>query len=341
MKDTIAYREKWPSFSIGANSSRAENDADIELEDIINAEEIQSIMDDFHCLTGMTTAVLDLKGRVIEATGWQDICSKYHRINQDTLKNCTVSDLLLGKNLKPGEYFEYKCENGLWDIVTPLFVGTKHLANIFTGQFFYNVEQVDEAFFIKRAEKFGFDKESYMDAFHRIPRYNRETIKNLVSFLVKFTTYISKISLAKLQLEKEVYERKHAEEALRESEKKYRTLFDMESDAIALIDVESGNTLEINESFINLYGYSREEVLQMKSTDFSIESEKAQKVSQKNKKSIPIRWHKKKDGAVFPTEISDNVFKYKEEKLKISLKTIKISSIVFWIKVHILPGYQI
>ncbi len=308
IKDDIVHREKWPSYSIESNINREVYNAGIELESIINAIEIQSIMDDFYCLTGMGTAVLDLKGRVIEATGWQDICTKFHRVNQNTLKNCTESDLFLAKNLKPGEYVEYKCKNGLWDVVTPLYVGTKHLGNIFTGQFFYDDEQVDEAFFIKQAEKFEFDKDLYMDAFHRIPRYNRETIKNLMSFLVKFTTYISKTSLAKIQLEKEAFERKQAEEALRESEKKYRTLFDMESDAIALIDVETGNMLEVNKAFISLYGYSREKVLQMKNTDFSIEPDKTKKATQEHKKVIPIRWHKKKDGTVFPTEIAANIF---------------------------------
>ncbi|MFA4915866.1 MAG: hypothetical protein WC560_04265 [Syntrophales bacterium] len=47
------------------------NIPDVDLGAIIDAEEIRSILDDFYYLTNMATAMLDLKGRVIEATGWQ------------------------------------------------------------------------------------------------------------------------------------------------------------------------------------------------------------------------------------------------------------------------------
>ncbi|WP_419662733.1 two component system sensor histidine kinase, hybrid [Desulfosarcina variabilis str. Montpellier] len=184
------------------------------LESIIDIEEIQSIMDDFHNLTGMPTAILDMNGNVIEATGWQDICTKFHRVHPETAQNCTESDLYLVKNIKPGEYKEYQCKNGLWDVVTPLYIGNKHLGNIYTGQFFYDDDSVAEEMFIQQAEKYGFDKEAYIDAFRRIPRYSRKTISHLMSFLVKFTSYISNVSYANIELEKENHERKRAEEKI-------------------------------------------------------------------------------------------------------------------------------
>ena len=99
----------------------------------------------------MVTAILDLKGNVIEATGWQDICTKFHRINPRTAQSCTESDLYLAKNIKPGDYAEYRCKNGLWDVVTPLYIDNKHMGNIYTGQFFYDDDLVDENEFIQQA----------------------------------------------------------------------------------------------------------------------------------------------------------------------------------------------
>lgn len=181
---------------------------------MINVEEIQSIMDDFYLLTGMVTAILDLNGNVIESTGWQDICTKFHRIHPGTAHNCTESDLFLAQNLKIGEYVDYKCKNGLTDVVTPLYVGTKHIGNIYTGQFFYKDEEIDEEAFVQRAVKYGFDQTSYLEAFRKIPRYSPETIENLMSFLVKFSTYISKILLTNVQLEQQILERRYAEEEI-------------------------------------------------------------------------------------------------------------------------------
>lgn len=240
---------------------------DVDLGAIINARQIQSVMDDFSYLTNMVTAILDLKGRVIEASGWQDICKKFHRINPQTARNCTESDLFLAKNLKPGEYIDYQCKNGLWDVVTPLYVGTKHLGNIYTGQFFYDDDSIDETLFIKQAEKYGFDKKSYLDAFQRIPRYSRETINHLMGFLVKFTTYISKISLSNLQLEKEIRERKQAQEALIESETHLRTLVRTLPDLVWLKD-QRGIYLFCNSRFENFFGAKEKDIIGKTDHDF-------------------------------------------------------------------------
>ncbi|MFC1788294.1 PAS domain S-box protein [Thermodesulfobacteriota bacterium] len=116
----------------------------------------------------------------------------------------------------------------------------------------------------------------------------------------------------------DVTSRKQAEIALKESEEKYRKLFDMESDALALIDVESGNIIDVNKSFIKLYGYSRKEILGMKNIDFSAEPDKTAKATQNREQYIPIRNHKKKDGSVFPVEITASIFEHQGRNVHIA-----------------------
>jgi PAS domain S-box-containing protein len=58
----------------------------------------------------------------------------------------------------------------------------------------------------------------------------------------------------------DVTEQKEMEEALKESEKKYRTLFDNAADLICVINTK-GNFLDLNEKFEEESGYSREEML--------------------------------------------------------------------------------
>ena len=55
-------------------------------------------------------------------------------------------------------------------------------------------------------------------------------------------------------------QRRAAEQALRESEEKYRLLFDNERDALALLDLESRRFLDANAAFFALLGYDREEL---------------------------------------------------------------------------------
>ncbi len=101
-----------------------------------------------------------------------------------------------------------------------------------------------------------------------------------------------------------------AREALRSRDEEYLTLFDMVSDALGLIDIETGQMLDVNNAFVELYGYSKSEVLRMKNTDFSAEPEKTAEATRLRGAYIPIRWHKKKDGTVFPTEIAARILKY-------------------------------
>ena len=102
-------------------------------------------------------------------------------------------------------------------------------------------------------------------------------------------------------------EQNRAAERLQESEAKYRQLFEMESDALFLIDNRTGEIYDANLAAVSLYGYSRDELLRMKNTDLSAEPDETRNASDRaisaNTVQIPLRFHRKKDGTVFPVEI--------------------------------------
>ena len=64
----------------------------------------------------------------------------------------------------------------------------------------------------------------------------------------------------------DISERKHAEESLRESEQRYRTLFEQASDAI-FVETIDDRIVDVNQRACELLGYSREELLQLCVTD--------------------------------------------------------------------------
>ena len=102
-------------------------------------------------------------------------------------------------------------------------------------------------------------------------------------------------------------EQNRAAERILESEAKYRQLFEMESDALFLIDNRTGEIYDANFAAVSLYGYSRDELLRMKNTDLSAEPDETRNASVRaisaNTVQIPLRYHRKKDGTVFPVEI--------------------------------------
>jgi len=102
--------------------------------------------------------------------------------------------------------------------------------------------------------------------------------------------------------------------AIQESEEQYRLIFNLVSDAIFLIDNETGQILEVNKAASSLYGYSREELLSMNHRDVSAEPERTREATLKEMTVVPLRYHRKKDGAVFPVEITATHLMWKGRK---------------------------
>jgi PAS domain S-box-containing protein len=67
----------------------------------------------------------------------------------------------------------------------------------------------------------------------------------------------------------DIRERKRAQQALRESEANYRTIFDAANDATFVFDPENGAMLDVNLKMCEMYGYSREQVLRLNVEDLS------------------------------------------------------------------------
>ncbi len=117
---------------------------------------------------------------------------------------------------------------------------------------------------------------------------------------------------------KDITERKSAESALRENEEKYRRLFEVESDALFLIERDSGRIHDANKAALEIYGYSLQEFLSMRNYDLSTEPEKTRKATLKDLPRVPLRLHRKKDGTVFPVEIKARSFLLKGKKMHLA-----------------------
>jgi len=68
---------------------------------------------------------------------------------------------------------------------------------------------------------------------------------------------------------RDITERKRTEEALRESETRFRLMFDSHSSVMLLIDPENGRILDANVSAAQFYGYSKAELTQMTIQDIN------------------------------------------------------------------------
>ena len=106
--------------------------------------------------------------------------------------------------------------------------------------------------------------------------------------------------------------RKIAEQQLKESENKYRTLFESSTDGIYSTDME-GKFIEVNKAFLKMLGYSKNELL-----------------AKNNRQITPPKWHEKEDEITF-SQLSDEESKIYEKELIRKDGLIIPISVRFWI----------
>jgi PAS domain S-box-containing protein len=220
--------------------------------ELVDVAELRKSFESFTALTGVPTAILDLDGTILIATGWQDICTRFHRVHPVTTARCLHSDTVLAGNLRKGEAFNvYRCGNGLVDVAVPIAIGGTHVANFFMGQFFF--EPPDPAFFEGQAREFGFDPAAYREALRKVPIFTQENVRHIMAFLSRQVQLIGEMGLARRRVE-------DANADLRRSEQKYRRIFENAVEGLFLSSLE-GRILDGNPAMVHILGYDSIEQL--------------------------------------------------------------------------------
>lgn len=179
------------------------------LSDLLDLAIIQKMADAHYQAAGIPIGIIDaIDGSILIRAGWQDICTKFHRVNPELLQRCRESDNYIKEHLVEGEACHYKCKNGLWDIGIPIVVTGCHLATLFLGQFFYEGEVPDRKFFTQQAHSFGLDLDEYLAALARVPVFCRKKVNCILEYdkaLANFIADLADHSLLKTKAEEDLY----------------------------------------------------------------------------------------------------------------------------------------
>lgn len=309
-------------------------DDNFAIRDVVDLHRLTRIFEGFSRTTGFTVGFLDHPSQeVLIATGWLDICTKFHRARSRSMEICHKSTgSLTGKLKKPGQVVLEECENGLVDCATPVFVQGRHVATLASGQAL--LVPPDIVRFRRQAEMNGYDVEAYLEALGRVPVISEDRLRGAVSYLSELAAFIGELGFYNLSvrkrslpLEREISRRKRVEEALRESQEYAKALFASSEVAMVVMDAETGVFVDCNEAAIRIYGYGgREEVIgkrpvdvstpaQYDGSDSSTEAEKRIRICRQQGSHI-FQWrHRRPDGQIWDADVHLMLFHHREKPL--------------------------
>ncbi len=115
-----------------------------------------------------------------------------------------------------------------------------------------------------------------------------------------------------------IVERQRAVAGLKQSEERYRVLFERSDDGIIILGAEgpeAGQILDCNEAVVKCHGFSREEILAMNITELEATVSK-EEIADRMERLLAGEWlkfeaiHHKKDGTLVPVEVSAGCLEY-------------------------------
>ena len=122
-----------------------------------------------------------------------------------------------------------------------------------------------------------------------------------------------------LSIGNDITEKRKTEQELLESEARYRVLLSNKVYAICIFDVKTREFVDVNDAWLTLYGYGKNEVNALTISDVSAELENSQSKMVHSDETgavfIPERTHRKKDGTLFTVELYAGPFVRKGKQL--------------------------
>lgn len=201
------------------------------LKELVDVGKLQKLTDHLYEAAGIPSAIIAMDGEILTGSGWQRICTEFHRKHPLIEQECIASDTAIRKELQDGAPFAmYTCPRGLTDASIPIVIEGQHVANAFAGQLFLEAPTAaTEHRFREQARLYGLDEEAYVAAFREIPVMPLERFRPALLFLAQLAEMVAGIGL---QRKREV----EALDQIRAQQDELRSLIEAIPDVVSRFD---------------------------------------------------------------------------------------------------------
>ncbi len=225
--------------------------------EIFDIPKLQKLMERLYLASGIPSAIIDIDGNILVAVAWQNICTKFHRVNIETELSCRQSDQYLKEHLRERgsivPYIYYTCPNGLIDAAAPIIINGEHLASIFNGQFLFEKPDIEK--FRNQARKYGFDEEKYLKELVNVPIYSKDKLDSIMHYFLQLAEMLGEMGVDRFRLIES------QNKVLEESEARLKTIINNTPNVAIQSYDEDGKILFVNKASETIFGWVSEEIV--------------------------------------------------------------------------------
>lgn len=205
---------------------RTIDEQDVQFTDLISVEELQEIQDAFSRATGVASIITHPDGKPItQPSNFCRLCQGIIRKTEKGLRNCYLSDAVIGRFNPDGPIVQPCLSGGLYDAGASIRIGDRHIANWLIGQ--VRNEQLNEDRLIEYAREIGADVDEFREALDDVTVMPLEQFKDISHALYLIANQLSQSAYHNILL-------KNAIEGRKKSDERYRGLFDYMSSGVAV-----------------------------------------------------------------------------------------------------------
>ncbi len=197
----------------------------LKLTDIIDVDILQELQDGFAESYNVAALIYDNKGNpVTKPSNYSDFCSLI-RSTEKGMQRCKKSKVNISNLIAGGSPVTDKCTvfKEVFEGATPIFLGDRYVGTWGIGQKLN--KKIPEEKLRNFAKEIDIDEDEFVAAAGKLKIGTKEQFKQAVSFLNIIAKDVALLGLQNIQQAREISNRKLAEEAMRESEEKYKKLY--------------------------------------------------------------------------------------------------------------------
>jgi PAS domain S-box-containing protein len=230
----------------------------VTFEDLFNLQDIQHLQDLFAEVWGVSALITRPDGTPItQPSNFTYLCGEFIRKNPTGFRNCQISDSVVGRYTPGGPIIQSCLSAGLCNAGASISAGGRHIANWLIGQV-RNEAQAEERI-VEYARQIDADVSEFREAFRQVPVMPQEKFNQIAHALFVLANQLSNIAYQNIQQARFIAGRKRAEEALRDSEARFRRVVESSPLAIGVVADDTGIEY-VNPKFIEEFGYTLEDV---------------------------------------------------------------------------------